>query len=519
MNLINTIGRNTLFGIAEKIIRISLSMLMIPVVVHYIGLDGFGIWAIIIAAVSYMTMGVGGAGSAFQKYVAESTATGNFTRASKLLSAGFFLVLLFSIVTLVPVALLSAKLSHVIKVPEQFIGIFRQSVSVLAIAMIFCNVGSVYSAIIMGAHRIDLVKTIDSICTLAQSAITLALLFLGFGLVGMVIALAISELVRAVTFIIFSSRVLPDVTIAPSLISYPYLKETLRFAGSYQVYNFLEIAYGGLLPFLVLRFFNPELTGIYAVSRRLVSLPFLVSESFLLPFLSGAAWTYAKGEIEEFSTLISKAMKFTITMLIPALVFISFSGKTILLGLTGHDSHLFTSGLILISGAVIFYSLGRVYCATYRAAGGTSLDVFWIIMKIIIIGIFFVLGTHLWHYNGGLLVYLLAELIGFGFMYLSIKKIAYNINIRPVLLDLLKVSLASFCICAICAIAILMPLPSSGGLRFLALLRAGIAGALFLLMGGYTLWRSRYLSPAEKESVRAVFHSFNLKQFANAKQQ
>jgi len=450
--------------------------------------------------------------------VAESTGTGDFERASKLLSTGCFMVLMFSIVTLVPIALFSAKLPVVLNVPQEFAGIFNESVKVLAITMIFCNVGSVYSAIIMGAHRIDLVKTIDSICTLGQSLIAFVLLILGFGLFGMVISLAATEFIRASIFFVLSSRILPRVRVAPNHFSYSYLKEILRFAGSYQVYSFLEIAYAGILPFLMLKFFNPEITGIYAVSRRFVNLAALISESLLLPFLSGAAWTYGKGKLAEFSTLISKAMKFTMTVLVPALMFLSLFGRKILLGFTGHDSHLFTSGLILLAGGVICSSLARVYCATYRATGGSSLDLLWTIMRIAFLTFGFVLGTKLWHYNGGLLAYFMVELIGLKFMHLSIQKILSNVNFYPIRLDFAKITFISLGICAICSIVLLAPLPVPDNERFIAFVRAGAGAVAFLLMGGYTLWRSSYLSSDEKESLKAIFHTLNLKQFANAKQ-
>jgi len=60
MNLARAIGKNTLFSLIERIVRFSVGILMVPVVIYYIGLDGYGIWAIITAITSYMSMGVGG---------------------------------------------------------------------------------------------------------------------------------------------------------------------------------------------------------------------------------------------------------------------------------------------------------------------------------------------------------------------------------------------------------------------------------------------------------------------------
>ena len=72
-NLTASIGRNTVFGITASIVQVATRLVVVPTVIAHLGLDGFGIWSIIVVtAGAYMRFGAIGSRSAYQKYVAEA---------------------------------------------------------------------------------------------------------------------------------------------------------------------------------------------------------------------------------------------------------------------------------------------------------------------------------------------------------------------------------------------------------------------------------------------------------------
>src|SRR5713101_2866175 len=105
-----SIGRNTLSGIAARLTWAGTRMLMVPIVIAYLGIEGYGLWAIIMAMVAYMRFGSAGIKSAFQKYVAEATGSGDFGKTNQLISTGTAVMSLLVMLGLVPVALFSTSL-------------------------------------------------------------------------------------------------------------------------------------------------------------------------------------------------------------------------------------------------------------------------------------------------------------------------------------------------------------------------------------------------------------------------
>jgi O-antigen/teichoic acid export membrane protein len=116
-----SIAKNTLFGVVASSAQILTRLVTVPVVIHHLGLDGYGIWSIIMVTAGYMRFGAAGIKSAFQKYVAEATGNGNFQTANALLSTGSISMLLLSIAGLIPVAIYSRTLAALAGVPPQFL--------------------------------------------------------------------------------------------------------------------------------------------------------------------------------------------------------------------------------------------------------------------------------------------------------------------------------------------------------------------------------------------------------------
>lgn len=108
-SLAASIGKNTLFGVMSNVAQVGTRLVTVPVVIHYLGLGGYGIWNIVMMTATYMRFGAVGVKTAFQKYVAEATGNGDYGRASKLLSTGCAIMLLLSVAGLIPMALFRTR--------------------------------------------------------------------------------------------------------------------------------------------------------------------------------------------------------------------------------------------------------------------------------------------------------------------------------------------------------------------------------------------------------------------------
>src|SRR5260370_19973215 len=125
------IGKSTVFGMVASATQVGTRLITVPIVIHHLGLGGYGIWSIIMTTVAYMRLGTAGVKSAFQKYVAEATGNGDFETANRLVSTGSISMLVLSIAGLIPVAVFSNNLAKAGGVPPAFLPAASGSLTVL----------------------------------------------------------------------------------------------------------------------------------------------------------------------------------------------------------------------------------------------------------------------------------------------------------------------------------------------------------------------------------------------------
>ena len=99
----------------------------------------------------------------------------------------------------------------------------------------------------MGAHRIDLTRTFNIATTAAEAVAIIIMLHFGRGLFAMAVIMAISELVYVSGCFVASRRIMPQIQIRLEHFTSSVFHELIRFAGSYQLVNVLELFYCCLL--------------------------------------------------------------------------------------------------------------------------------------------------------------------------------------------------------------------------------------------------------------------------------
>lgn len=497
------IGRSTLFGIVSRLAQVGTRLVTIPIVVSHLGLDGYGIWSIIVTTAAYMRFGSVGIKSAFQKYVADATGNGDFKTASRLLSTGTAVMVVLSIAGLIPSALLSRKLAVAAGVPPEFLGAAASSIAVLALIMMLSNIGAVYEAIVMGGHRIDLVRKFSTVSTVAEAVVIVTLLHFGHGLLAMAWVMAISEILYLACCYVASKKIVPQIELKYRYVTKTVLRELTRFAGSYQLVNILEVLYAAILPITVLRNFGAETAGVFAIAQRLGSSAAMLPDSFLHPILSGGSMIHASGSVEGMRQLIRKSYKMTLGLTLFPLVFLSVFGSSLVFAWTGQIDPTFRTTLVLVSITVFFSAFSILGLVLYRVSGRAILDNIRQILRIVTLFSIALFARKLGLY-GVLTGWAAAELIGMLFMIVALMRTFPTFHMRDLLSDTLRLTGATVIMLAAGALFAAIPLPEIHNARVLTLLQLGIITCGCLLAAWPALLITKSITGAEGKAIMNV---------------
>jgi O-antigen/teichoic acid export membrane protein len=498
-----TIGKSAIFGVVSSGAQVATRLVTVPIVIHHLGLGGYGIWSIIIVTAAYMRFGSAGIKSAFQKYVAEATGNNNFESANRLVSTGSITMLVLSMVGLVPVAIFSRSAARASGVPPEFLSAAAASIAVLACIYVVSNFGAAFEAIVMGGHRIDLTRKYATILTVCEAIVIVALLHFGYGLLAMTLVMGASELVYVFFCYKASHRVVPEMQISVAHFTKSAFPELLRFAGSYQLVNMLELLYGAILPIVLLRFFGAQAAGVFAVASRVVTSALIAQDALVLPILSGGTMVFASGSTEQARLFLAKSFKVTLAAAVPPLTFVSAFGTVMIFAWTGESDPKFRMALWLTALAALLKAISLLQLILYRAAGRALLDNIRQVIRIAAILLVAFFGRRL-GFNGVLAGMAGAELVGVVFMFFAMSATFHAFSAKLFTQDALRISAAAAMIVAAGAMAGMLPITWNMTERLTATLKLGeiVLGCLVAAWPVVVLTKS--ISLAERRTVLAL---------------
>jgi O-antigen/teichoic acid export membrane protein len=498
--LAKTIGKNTLFGVLASAVQVATRFVMVPIVIYHLGLGGYGIWSIIMATAAYMRFGSAGLKSAFQKYVAEATGNRDFETASKLLSTGSISMLALSVAGLIPIAIYSQKLARASGVPPEFLISAAGSITLLAVIMVMANFGASFEAIVMGAHRIDLTRTFNIVTTIGEAVAIIALLHFGRGLFSMAITMAASELIYISCCFVASRRIVPEIQIKMSYFTTSVFRELIRFAGSYQLVNVLEVLYTMLLPVTILKFFGAEIAGVYAVATRLVIAVLMGQDALILPLLSGGTVVFATGSAERLARFFRKSFKITVAATLVPLAFVGAFGALLAFAWTGQASPEFGVAVGLTCLSSFFNSISRLQLVLYRASGNALHDNIRQAFRLGVLAVLAVLGRRI-GFHGVLLGLVLAELIGVIYMFSAMTSVLSFFDPRKLIPDAMRLTGATAVMITVGIVAVMLPIPWGAGERAAALIKLGEVSLACLIASWPAVALTKSISTEEKRTV------------------
>jgi O-antigen/teichoic acid export membrane protein len=499
-DLAATIGKNTIFGIVASGVQIGTRLISIPVVIHYLGLGGYGIWSIIMVTAAYMRFGTAGIKSAFQKYVAEATGSGDFQKANQLLSTGSISMLLLSLAGLIPVALLSHKLAKASGVPAEFLSSAASAITVLAAIYVVSNFGAAYESIVMGGHRIDLARKYITILTVLEAVAIIALLRAGYGLFAMALVMGASELIYIFCCYRMSHRVVPQMHISVAHFTTSSFPELVRFAGSYQMVSMLALFYRAVVPIVLLKYFGAEAAGIAALADRLTSSALIGQEALALPILSGGTMVFISGSAESLKLFFAKSFKVTIAATLPPLAFICAFGATMIYAWTGQANPRFHLAIWLVSLAALPKAVSLLQLVLYRASGRALHDNISQVIRIIVILIVAYFGGRL-GFSGVLAGMAVAEFAAVIFMVFAMAMTFHAFNVKILMRDTFRIAAATALVIGAGAAAGMIPIQWGAAERVTALIKLGEIGLGCLLMAWPALLVTKSISGAERRSL------------------
>ncbi len=335
------------------------AFLLSPFLVHHLGDTAYGVWVLVVGAVSFMNLLDLGLRGAVTRYVARGYTSGDHDGASRAVSAGLWLRLWICALVALTGSLLALVFPRLWQITPELQLSARMSVLLVTAALVVTLVGGVFGAVLVALHRFDLQSSVQMGQTLMRAGASVWLLVHGYGIV----AIAALEFVVAIlgncAIVLMARRAYPQLRFSLGTPDRETFGKLWAFSSASftMLVAFQIIWYADNL--VVGSFISASAVTAYAIGGNLiVYLRDLVS-SMTSTFMPLATSLDAEGKNDTLRQLLIQGTRAVLALMLPVAVALFIRGPSFI-GLWMGEQYAPTSGRVLqILVIAQFFALGN----------------------------------------------------------------------------------------------------------------------------------------------------------------
>ena len=313
--------RGSLWNLSGQGATLLATFVATPFVIRLLGVEGYGLLALINALIGYLAFADMGMGWASTRFASEAHARGDDQGEATVIWTSL-LVAAGPALLVASILALSARplVEHGLRLPLHLQGTAIIALRLAAVGFVARAVAGVLNTTEMVRLRMDLVTLINVGTLIGQIFLVPVVLFLGGGLTGAVAVIAGAGLLSACLHGLVSLRLLPY--FARPRINLALLKPLSRFGGAVVITSALTMLLGNADKVLVSRFASVQALAYYSVALNLASMLTQAPIAMVQSLLPAFSQLQANPERKDLHELYQRALGGTLLWVAPAAILI-----------------------------------------------------------------------------------------------------------------------------------------------------------------------------------------------------
>jgi O-antigen/teichoic acid export membrane protein len=358
--------KNTLYNTIGKFWGILVVLFLTPYIVSRLGVERYGIWALLTSLVGYIGFLDLGIGGSYVRYIAEYYTQKDYSKVNFVVNTGFLFCLGLAFI-LIPLALfLTEPLLIFLKIDPSLYPeinfVFFWGVVIFSLS----NATFVFGSVQTGLQRMELTNIVAVVLTIPYALGIILFLELGYGLKGLMINIGIMWMIQTLVNFYIAKKILPQFSFNPFLFRREMFAELLRFGIKLQISRLSQLVSFQVDKLLITYFLSVGKVTFYDLGSKITGsirkLPLLLV-SALVP---ASAEIFAKGDKEGLSRLYFRGSKYLFAVSTPLFFFIVVCSEMLVNVWMG-------PGYDIASSVIRILSVGYFFNVIMRVAGSIAL--------------------------------------------------------------------------------------------------------------------------------------------------
>lgn len=306
----NRLSQNAVVQLAAKVLYMLSRVGLPPVILSYVTLEEYGIWATCFIIISYLGMSTFGIANVYIRYTAEYYARHDIEAINRLLTTGLAVTIPVCTALLALLGFGMPILLDLFKVAAHL----RETAAVLifatAAAMMLDLTFGAFSHVLNGMQLMVRQTGIWVASFLLETVLIVGLLLAGLGVYALLWAFVIRYLLATWLSARACFQVLPGLTLGPRHFDRRQLTLFYRFGGVVQISGLLSMILYSIEKVIAGAFIGVRATGLFDLGEKLPVMSSQITSALNTVFLPAVTHLYSLGQIEELGKLYLKGARY-----------------------------------------------------------------------------------------------------------------------------------------------------------------------------------------------------------------
>lgn len=323
--------RNTIFNAIGRVWGILVALVLTPYIIGHIGIERYGIWALIGVITGYFGLLDFGVGTSFVKYISEFYTRKEYEKINQVVNTGFVFYSIFAIFVVVLAIPFINPLLNFLNIPfnlrNEATFVFLLGIIIFGIS----NALSPFGAIQSGLQRMDISNKVAIAISIPNIAGTIFFLESGYGLPGLMVNNAIILVISSIANFIIAFKILPELRFSLFSFSKQMFRKLFNFGYRIQIARISGTITTCTDKILIVYFLSIGLVTFYQLGSAIVA--YVMSLCLLLVSALQPAFTEieARGERKTLVNAYLRGTKYLTFVTAPLFIFLIISASKIMI--------------------------------------------------------------------------------------------------------------------------------------------------------------------------------------------
>ena len=371
MSLARRFLKSSAFRTLETVINIAVGLFMLPFLVTQLGETMYGIWILVgsITAAFYI-LDLGFA-SAVTRFISNALAKNDRTLGKEVVSTAWLVYMTLAMVICLLTGI-AALLVPVFAEPEGPHGIIQALLAITGLNLAIQFPVKAFAGIAAYHMRYDLLSISQIIFKLLSTAITVAAVLKGYGVISVALAALFGGICTNLTFRMIARHLEPKLTVSPKSATLTRAKELINFSGWTLIIDACRLLQDRADIWIIGAFLSAQMLTLYYVGLRLATYTFELMVKAVSMNMPLFVRDFADGNIEG---MRQKLFLFTrLNFLIATLAISAFTvtGRDVITLWMGNSldvAQAYQVALLLLASKMILFismPINAVFIASYK---------------------------------------------------------------------------------------------------------------------------------------------------------